>query len=602
METKDLVLLMMIPIILISIVTYVNISPTITGAATAQQEKSNIIGTYSINPSFKVNFDYKFDDEYKKIKDTLDKEVIDKCFNQEDKEKCFASKAAELKWNCENKNKIASVLYDFVDKFNECLNLEENGVVCRFSFDEREMSDRIFTIKLTPENERLKAELIELSNVLETAYINLEDLIYVDYNDKDGYGSPVDSVSISIKYLSNKPEVTAAFAQMQDSLSKIDLGKSLLYKDADGVKFIDLAEEGNFRAPIPANKIIDLLRTKIFKFCAKTAQQFYAYDKSDNTVKLRDIILKFAVKYPIPLIPPPVKTLKAEDKLKAEKSIVLKWNKAKWEDGTDVNGIDHYNIYCSKNSFEDKSTKEIKLGNLKPTLAVKSDTNYDIWNSDINKCGKENIQDDTDYYFAVTDASNSGKESSVIVQSSAKSVDDLAPGVQQIVLINSDGKKEKKLSSACISLPKTSASGTPGNIWAGFFAPDKNEDDATAVKAGEQLTYHLFFSKQIPLINNLDDCSDSKKCVKLTFAPNEDTSAIQELDERRFNKFREINQPNQFFEEGQDYCFTVIAKDQKNNIIKNLPYKFEKPQQWVEMESKPVIKGTFNEQNEVIYS
>ncbi|MDP3765840.1 MAG: hypothetical protein Q8R04_04975 [Nanoarchaeota archaeon] len=592
METKDLVLLMMIPVILISLVVYID-KPAITGAVTAQQEKSNVIGTYTVNPSFKVNMQYKLEDEYKEISQKLDG-IISSCINEKDIRQCFTLKTIEHKWSCEE-NKIAAVLNDFVDKFNDCLNLADNEVVCRFSFDGREISDRTFTIKLTPENQRIKAELIEFSKTLEVTYINQPDLSYVDYSNKDGYGKPVDSISIVIKYLLNKPEITAAFAEVSDIPTKIDLSKSLFYKTSDGIKFTDIAEEGNFRAPIPANKIIDLPRTKAFKFCAKTNTKFYAYDKSDNTVKLRDVVYKFAVTLPEPVTPPPIKSLLAEDKLKAEKSVVLRWSKVKHGDGSEVSDFDHYNIYCSKNPLQDKNTKDINLYNLKPTIAVKSNINYDAWLVDLSICEKEPIEENFDYYFAVTAVSAANKESKAIVQASAKSVDDLAPGVQRIVLVNSDNVKEEKISSACINLP-VEKDNRIGNIWVGFFMPEKNEDEITDVRADEQLTYLLHFSKQIPA-SNLGICS-RYKCIELNFAPND---KVDYAPERTFHKHKEFENPNTFFAEDQTYCFTIVAKDKNGNMLKSLPYNFIKPQQWVDFESKPVMKGFFNDKGDINY-
>ena len=55
MEAKDLILLMIIPVILVSIVIYTDKTPAIIGAVTAEPKpESNRLGVYSINPSFKT--------------------------------------------------------------------------------------------------------------------------------------------------------------------------------------------------------------------------------------------------------------------------------------------------------------------------------------------------------------------------------------------------------------------------------------------------------------------------------------------------------------------------------------------------------------------
>lgn len=307
METKDLVLLMLIPIILVSIVVYTDKSPSITGAVTAKQEESNILGTYSIMPSFRAKIDYNIKEEYENIKNQLNS-LINDCENSINIEQCFKEKSEENKWNCvELRDEAVDILYDFVDKFNECLNLEEDSVVCRFSLDEREIINRpikSFEIRLTNENQRTRVELIEASNLLKEEYINLENLVYTGYNNKDEIGKNANSIKIIVEYQDKTPVIKESF--VIGSSPRIDLSKTfLIYKAMNGVKFIDAAEEKSFLATDPTGKIglpkiIDLPRIKGFKFCAKSpsGKQFYAYDKSDNMVKLRDVVYKFAVTYP----------------------------------------------------------------------------------------------------------------------------------------------------------------------------------------------------------------------------------------------------------------------------------------------------------------
>ena len=184
MEAKDLVLLLMIPLLAISLIGYTDKSPVIIGAVTTEQEQSIIFGTYSINPSFKAKIDYNLN-EYKTIQETFNG-IIEECKDAQDMQ-CLRKKAIELNWNCEEKESTA-ILHDFVDKFNECLNLDENGVVCKFSFDDRNIQNSIFNIRLTSENEKLKAELMEGANILEKSYIDQEDVVYTGYSNKDSEG------------------------------------------------------------------------------------------------------------------------------------------------------------------------------------------------------------------------------------------------------------------------------------------------------------------------------------------------------------------------------------------------------------------------------
>src|SRR3989338_2572870 len=112
METKDLILLMMIPLILISLVFYVDKNSTITGAATAKQEENSMIGAYSVNPSFRAAIDYDLKD-YENIKFILLNEVVEKCRNEQDIEQCLKKKSGEIGWNCKEDDYYKSILYDF---------------------------------------------------------------------------------------------------------------------------------------------------------------------------------------------------------------------------------------------------------------------------------------------------------------------------------------------------------------------------------------------------------------------------------------------------------------------------------------------------------
>ena len=356
METKDLVLLMLIPIILVSLVVYTDKNPVITGAVTAKQEESNIIGTYSIMPSFKAKIEYNLKEEYAIIKEKLN-QIIDDCKNSQGIEQCFKDYSTQLNWNCiELKDEAVDILYDFVDKFNECLNLEQDGVVCRFSLDEREIINRpiaSFDITLTNENLKTKVELKEGSKVLATEYIDLENLFYTDYDNRDTLSERINPVRIIIEYQNKKPIIKDAFA-IDDSTNRIPLSKTfLIYKKDNKLKFVE-APGSSFEAPIPANKIIDLPRTKGFKFCAKTGKQFYAYDKTDNMVKLRDVVYKFAVTYPKQSVPPkPIENLEVLDALKAENSVILTWDKSN-------EPIKSFSIYYSTKDFVGTKVEDIK--------------------------------------------------------------------------------------------------------------------------------------------------------------------------------------------------------------------------------------------------
>src|SRR3989344_5393886 len=184
MEPKDFVLLMMMPLILIGIVVYTDLKPDITGLVVSNNPQSNVLGTYSIMPSFRVKTDYNIEQEYGNIRQALQSAIAD-CRDSRNIETCLKQKANELRWNCEQ-NENTAVLYDFLDKLKDCMSLQEQTAVCKFSLEQRNFdTQRNFEIKLTDETHRMKAELIENSRVLATDYLNVEDLLYTGYNNKD---------------------------------------------------------------------------------------------------------------------------------------------------------------------------------------------------------------------------------------------------------------------------------------------------------------------------------------------------------------------------------------------------------------------------------
>lgn len=274
-------------------------TPTSKKISGADQEEDNALGNYFLFPSFKVKVDYNLEEEYKKATEQLN-EAIANCKYRQDIGQCFKEEAARLNLNCEDKNEVASVLYDFTDKLNECIHLEEDGVVCRFKFGRKGSGDvpaKTYDIILTNENEGIKAELKEGSNILATEHIEAGSLFYTGYSDKDNLPKRSELIKITIEYQDANPVVKEAFAV--DKSAKIELSRIfLLYKAYGTVKFVELAEENNFRAPSPANKIIDLPMADGFSFCAKTGTQVNTYKGSGGTVEPREIVYRFSITYP----------------------------------------------------------------------------------------------------------------------------------------------------------------------------------------------------------------------------------------------------------------------------------------------------------------
>ena len=320
METKDFVLLMLIPIILVGIVIYTDKGAT-TGLVTHEQKKeTNIIGTYSINPSFKAKIDYDLED-YAKIKRSLD--FISACAQSSDIGQCTASaNSNEFAWQLGCDKGAEKVLYDFAEFFQDCIDSEDNNCLCRKSLG--------MTID--------KAEEYGLLNKGHALVIN-EDTTYfkkleITVLDKTELSQNIDTKGfrgwIPIRYILNYdklglPSLTMVFVNVLKDNIPFELkyeafGRPLkeliLYRNTkNNVNLIDFVRQENDNLKYPNdqfalesnNQPIDINKMpnckikpkNIHRFCVtKNDYKVIAYDKSDNQVKERPLAIKFAAHIP----------------------------------------------------------------------------------------------------------------------------------------------------------------------------------------------------------------------------------------------------------------------------------------------------------------
>src|SRR3989344_2124779 len=318
----------------------------VSSTTKAEYEK---IGEYSIKPSFKAKIDYNIDEEYSSLKTQL--MVITKECKSKDMEKCLKEKSRGLEWECGESDK--DILYVYIYKLNDCLNSNTDDMLCTFSLDKRDYlnnvkSERNFEIKMANSVGRVKADMFEERKLVATDYISMGKL-KMQNNNRESEGIDADSITIKIKYSDGNPAVEDAYASTKES-AKLDLSRNFyIYKKNGIISFIDKTVEGLFRPEVVNSVEIPL--TKGVNFCAKTDKQLYAYDSSDNTVKLRDIIYNFAVAFPKP--PPlPIQKLEVFDALKSENSAILVWDNVK-------DDADSYSIYYSDKDFADIKMEEI---------------------------------------------------------------------------------------------------------------------------------------------------------------------------------------------------------------------------------------------------
>ncbi len=316
METKDLVLLMLIPIILVSLIVYTDKNPVITGAVTAQQqgkeEQSNVIGTYSIMPSFKAKIDYDLND-YNKIKNLLD--LVISCARQSSVEQCVAQiNDNEFEWQLGCDKGPEKVLYDFAEFLQDCFDSADNNCLCTkdISITKEEIqaysprtNQYSFIIDKGASSKKItiSSESGDLSQTVNTNGISALmpkryslgyslgrspefNLFFYDSADKEikpGFG-PTTQIIIFKNDINNPKSLD--FVNQEDENLVYPNGKVVIDKSNNPINSNNLPK-CNFK---PKN---------IYRFCVtKKNYKIMAYDKLDTQVKERPVTIKFAAYIP----------------------------------------------------------------------------------------------------------------------------------------------------------------------------------------------------------------------------------------------------------------------------------------------------------------
>ena len=554
---KDTLIAAVVPLILIAGILYSGYTNGATGFVAAEPTKA--FGTYYLDPSFKIKFDYEMESEYE---DTIAKakNAIGQCKAQKKIGECLKQYAKSEGFECD-RNDLEGIFYGILSKYEECLNLKEDEAVCRLS-PSREMPQEKFRknyeILARSLIDEVSFELKDSGNDIMEDAVSSPGIYYTDFDRKETKAS---SVSIKLDY-NGEPKIESITASDGKALSSI-----ILYKKGNKAYFIEKSVENNFLLQKGIKKA-NLPRKNAAKFCIRSGKQASALESMDNEVKNRNIVYRFAVKYPELDVPPPVTNFDAADKLKAEGSAILTWGKAKWEDGSDAINSDHYNVYCSESEFKSNDNKEIDFENA-ASIKVFSDINPEQWKVTISKCGSKNIEDGRMHYFAITSATEEA-ESIATISKSVAPADDLAPGIMRFALVNGKGARvDSTDGSAFIEMS--------GSINAVPRAPEYNEDkdnsrQGTRIKDEEKLEYLLHYSKT-KVAGSMDVC-EQKKCRIIGL--NQPTS---------FSINDDIE--NEKFAEGGIYYFTLVARDEQKNAIKSIvsPYEFAAPEQWRGLEN-----------------
>lgn len=479
MEPKDLILLMLIPILLISIVVYTDRTPAITAAVTAQQKQSDVIGTYSIMPSFRAKINYDLND-YTIIKKSLD--FISKCSESGGEiESCVKqaeSVDGRFEWALGCDKGAEKVLYDFAEFYQDCFDSDDSNCLCRKNFDIPK--EEIEKYRLYTSGKKVASYYLELNQDIpsQKIEIKLTDPAKLAYSIKLNGRSVWYPKNYVVAY--TKDRLYGLNTLFIDELSGTPFGFGpvkdiIIYKhEINGINAADFIKEVNSQFFYPNDVKIEsdnlhdceLNPKNTAKFCVtKKGSKVMAYDKSDEQIKERDVTIKFASYVPNPP-PPPLKNAEVYDKPKAEKSVLIKFGKSIDKDiakyrvyytekqdaigktstkdlrKNGVNAIELNPKISDAIDFDNAAECEFDYGNKKCYFSTIGGGKAPVENSKLYYSIAEggtyiyglNIEDGKEYDFAVSavDKSNNeigniGIKQKLPIIKSAKSVDDLAP-------------------------------------------------------------------------------------------------------------------------------------------------------------------------------
>ena len=182
--------------------------------------------------------------------------------------------------------------------------MKEDEAVCRLS-PSREMPQEKFRknyeILARSLIDEVSFELKDSGNDIMEDAVSSPGIYYTDFDRKETKAS---SVSIKLDY-NGEPKIESITASDGKALSSI-----ILYKKGNKAYFIEKSVENNFLLQKGIKKA-NLPRKNAAKFCIRSGKQASALESMDNEVKNRNIVYRFAVKYPELDVPPPAANLDA---------------------------------------------------------------------------------------------------------------------------------------------------------------------------------------------------------------------------------------------------------------------------------------------------
>ncbi len=302
-----MILLMLLPAISIGLFFYIG-HPVATGAAIIEENvQNNLLGTYTIKPSFEARVGYDIED-YEKIDGSM--QVITDCMSMGlEFEKCIENLNVHddvFSWSIDCNKGPEKILYDISEFYKSCSGSDDSGCICTKSFDYTQ--DEITKYKISNADYKIRV-IQDLNN--RKIFFNLAE----PYEIMDVVSSDVrsrwDPNLMIISFRKEKLVDVKMF--FKDELAGISYEnpfvgskKIALYKhkinDIEMIDFVQIKNE-EIITPSREKEISENIREcnlkgrHEYKICAtRKDYKIPSYDELDKKVKQADIVYNFAVR------------------------------------------------------------------------------------------------------------------------------------------------------------------------------------------------------------------------------------------------------------------------------------------------------------------
>jgi len=286
-------------------------------AVKEENEKKKKVGTYSINPSFKISIDYNIEEYQNAINEA--KNLIKNCENKADLLNCIDKNKGRLIQDCETEK--GRIVNDFVNVYKSCSESADDDCYCEMDINYEEKYE--FAVDYDDDNYYIEEREFKINDVDFIAGYKV-DRDKFELVNKDGNKISGNKLIIlkKTKEIGNVEATTLSFAQEDENKIKTFYNK------------IDKPDKCRLKSQ------------RAFKFCYNTTKRILTEDG------MIEPIIKFALMFPDTKAPEAL-NVEALNYPNDKYKLILKWNKA--EEDTMI-----YRIYYSEHDFKDKKISELQ--------------------------------------------------------------------------------------------------------------------------------------------------------------------------------------------------------------------------------------------------